>query len=117
MQRLHGDSRFRCASLPLDSVSKSFFFEISMLVELNVLGAVVRDVPMPARYGNETSTLSIRKILWQFPLALLKAAAAPPVETPFRSRFRPGRPLFGVGHTLDVVGNAVRRLEMALVHS
>jgi dolichol-phosphate mannosyltransferase len=59
--------------LPLDQLSKNFFFETSMLVELNVLGAVIRDVPIPARYGDEKSTLSIRKVLWHFPLALAKA--------------------------------------------
>ena len=59
--------------LPLDNLAERFFFETSVLVQLNVLGAVVRDVPIPARYGDETSTLSIRKVLWRFPPALLKA--------------------------------------------
>ena len=41
-----------------------------MLLELSLLRAVVRDVYIPARYGDETSNLSIVKTLRQFPVAL-----------------------------------------------
>ena len=43
-----------------------------MLLELSLLRAVVRDVYIPARYGDETSNLSIVKTLRQFPAALAK---------------------------------------------
>jgi glycosyltransferase involved in cell wall biosynthesis len=59
------------AQLPLDSLGRSFFFETSMLAQLYLLGAVVRDVPMPAKYGDEISHLSIRKVLGEFPRRLL----------------------------------------------
>lgn len=50
--------------LPLDKLSPRYFFESDMLFRLGVLRAVVRDVPMPARYGDEQSSLR----LWRVPL-------------------------------------------------
>ena len=55
------------AQLPLDKVHKSYFFETSMLGELYLIGAVIRDVPYPAVYGDEESNLSVRKTLFEFP--------------------------------------------------
>ena len=60
------------AQIPLNRVANSFFFETSMLANLYMVGAVIKDVSMPARYGNETSNLSIRKTLLEFPLKLLQ---------------------------------------------
>jgi glycosyltransferase involved in cell wall biosynthesis len=55
------------SQLPLRNVDESYFFETSMLSHLYVLGAVVKDVPMPARYAGETSSLSITRVMRQFP--------------------------------------------------
>jgi dolichol-phosphate mannosyltransferase len=60
------------AQLPLDRIDRSYFFETSMLAHLYLLGAVVKDVPMPARYMGEKSNLSIRRTLIEFPVKLLK---------------------------------------------
>mgnify|MGYP000402657635 FL=1 len=54
-------------ALPLDMISKRFFFESDMLFRLSILRAVVWDVPMEARYGNEKSNLSVLKALFEFP--------------------------------------------------
>jgi len=59
------------AQLPLEKIDRRYFFETSMLANLYLLGAVVMDIPLPARYGNETSNLSIRRALFEFPLKLL----------------------------------------------
>ncbi|MCX6071457.1 MAG: glycosyltransferase family 2 protein, partial [Chloroflexi bacterium] len=59
------------AKLPLDQLDPSYFFEISFLGHLYEQGAVVRDVETPARYGDETSSLSIAKVLIEFPPRLL----------------------------------------------
>lgn len=59
------------AQLPLDRLSKRFFFETSMLANLYLLDAFVLDVSIPARYGAEVSNLSIRRVLIEFPLKLL----------------------------------------------
>jgi glycosyltransferase involved in cell wall biosynthesis len=57
--------------LPLEQIDRGYFFETSMLANLYLLGALALDVPIPARYGNETSNLSIRRALLEFPFKLL----------------------------------------------
>lgn len=52
--------------LPFDKISQRFFFETDMLFRLNTLRAVVVDVPMEAKYGNEESNLKISKVVWEF---------------------------------------------------
>lgn len=47
-------------------IARGYFFENDMLVNLNVFNARVKDVPMAARYGNETSSLKIRHIIPTF---------------------------------------------------
>jgi dolichol-phosphate mannosyltransferase len=59
------------SKLPLDQLDPSYFFEISLLGHLYQQGAVVRDVETPARYGDETSSLSIGKVVIEFPPRLL----------------------------------------------
>lgn len=63
------------AQLPLNKIDRSYFFETSMLAHLYLLGAVVRDVPMPARYRGEVSNLSIHRTLLDFPFKLLRVFA------------------------------------------
>jgi glycosyltransferase involved in cell wall biosynthesis len=58
------------AQLPLNRIDPTFYFETSMLANLYLLGAVVKDVPMPARYHGEASNLSIRRVLFEFPIKL-----------------------------------------------
>ena len=52
--------------LPFDKISKRYFFESDMLFRLNILGAVVADVPMDAVYGDEESNLKVSKVLPEF---------------------------------------------------
>jgi glycosyltransferase involved in cell wall biosynthesis len=59
------------AHLPLDQIDRTYYFETSMLANLYLIGAVVKDVPMPARYQGEVSSLLIHRILFEFPLKLL----------------------------------------------
>jgi glycosyltransferase involved in cell wall biosynthesis len=58
------------AQLPLHNVDKTYFFETSMLANLYLIGAVVCDVPMPARYQGEVSNLLIHRIILEFPFKL-----------------------------------------------
>jgi len=55
------------SALPLSKIAKRYFFESDMLFRLNTVRAVVRDVPMKAVYGDEGSSLSIIKVLRDFP--------------------------------------------------
>ncbi len=52
--------------LPFNKISRRYFFESDMLFRLNILRAVVADVPMAAKYGNEVSGLKISKIIGEF---------------------------------------------------
>lgn len=54
------------AHLRMDSISSRYFFETDMLFRLNTLRAVVVDVPMDARYGDEVSGLRISRIVGEF---------------------------------------------------
>lgn len=47
-------------------VAKRFFFETDLLYHLGAMRAVVRDVPMPSRYGDEQSNIRIRAIAGSF---------------------------------------------------
>ena len=47
--------------LPFGKISRDYFFESDMLLRLNILGAVVADIPMKAVYGEEESGLRIRR--------------------------------------------------------
>lgn len=52
--------------LPFDRISKRYFFETDILFRLNTLRAVVVDIPMHARYGDEVSNLKISNIVGEF---------------------------------------------------
>lgn len=52
--------------LDTDRLSKRYFFETDILFRLNIIRAVVADVPMDAKYGDEESNLKISKILFEF---------------------------------------------------
>lgn len=52
--------------LPMEKISKRYFFETDMLFRLNTLRAVVVDVPMDARYGDEISGLKVRRVAFDF---------------------------------------------------
>lgn len=54
-------------------LDRRWFFETSMLIELNLLRAVVRDVQIAAKYGDESSSLSPVGALLRFPRKLLAA--------------------------------------------
>ena len=60
------------ARLPLDKVSQRYFFESDMLFRLNILRAVVLDIPMRASYGDEKSSLRVSRVLPEFFLKHLR---------------------------------------------
>ena len=52
--------------LDTSKIAPSYFFESDMLFRLNLVRAVVQDIPMQAKYGDEVSNLKIHKILLPF---------------------------------------------------
>ena len=59
-------------ALELPDLAKGFFFENDMLIHLNILNCRVKDVPLPAYYGNENSSLRVKRILVTFPFYLAR---------------------------------------------
>ena len=58
--------------LDLDKLSKRYFFESDMLINLNIENKVVRDISIPAKYGDEESNLDIKKVVIKFPPKIIK---------------------------------------------
>jgi len=58
--------------IPFEKVNRRYFFESDLLFRLGLVKAVVRDVPIQSRYGDEESNLSIWKTLASFPLLHLQ---------------------------------------------
>ena len=58
--------------IPLEKIDSRYFFESDMLFRLSTSRAVIQDIPMHARYGDEISSLSIWKVIFSFPLKYLK---------------------------------------------
>ena len=54
------------ATLPMDLISRRYFFETDMLFRLNTMRAVVVDIPMDTVYGDEQSHLKISEIFGEF---------------------------------------------------
>lgn len=59
------------ARLDRHRIARGYFFENDMLVNLNIQDARVKDVPMPARYGGEPSSLRVHRIVPVFTWLLL----------------------------------------------
>ena len=70
---LRGDV-LRC--LRLDALSDDYFFESSLLIELGKRGFRIKDLPLPARYGTEQSSMRLSRVLVTFPVKLLVGGIA-----------------------------------------
>lgn len=91
-------------SISQDAVDSRFFFENDMLVQLNIQNFRVRDIAIPARYGEEISHLRISKILLTFPPLLVRRLSYRIVQKYVLRDFSPialflllGLPLFAWG--------------------
>lgn len=58
--------------LDLERINKRYFFENDMLIHLNFFGFRVKDVAIPARYGEEKSGMNLLKVSSTFPFLLLR---------------------------------------------
>lgn len=63
-------SKSALEELEFETISRRYFFESDMLINLNIDNAVICDVCIPAKYGNEDSSMNIMKILFEFPMKL-----------------------------------------------
>ena len=60
------------AAVPWRSFADSYFFEISVLCELGLRRLPILELEMPTIYNGAPSSLSIPKVLWEFPPRLLR---------------------------------------------
>jgi glycosyltransferase involved in cell wall biosynthesis len=88
----------------LDRLGPGFFFEISLLCQANLAGAVVRDVAIPARYGGEPSALSLPRTILMFPPLLVRAFLRRLALQHFLRDFTPVALLLLTGGLISLVG-------------
>jgi len=53
--------------IPLEKLSNRYFFESDLLFRMGTIRVVVTDIPMIPKYEDETSSLNIFKVLFEFP--------------------------------------------------
>lgn len=58
--------------LEVEKITKRYFFENDILIQLNIHHYRVKDISMPAIYGEEKSSMKISLILLSFPVYLFK---------------------------------------------
>jgi glycosyltransferase involved in cell wall biosynthesis len=56
----------------LDRIARGYQFENDMLISLNIVGARLQDVPIPSRYGDQTSGIRLRRVVPAILRLLLK---------------------------------------------
>jgi dolichol-phosphate mannosyltransferase len=97
-------------------VSRRFFFETDLLYHLGTLRAVVRDVPMPARYADEVSNIRIGAIVGPFAVKHLRNFAQRVVGQYFIRDFNAASlelvfgllfSFFGVAYALSYFANRI----------
>lgn len=59
-------------SININRIDKGYFFETDMLIHLNLMNNVVKDVPISAIYKDEISNLRIGYVVLTFPLKIVK---------------------------------------------
>lgn len=100
--------------LPFEKISQRYFFETDMLFRLNTLGAVVFDIPIDAKYGDEVSNLKIANIVSEFLLKhirnfskrifynyYLRDMSLASIELPMGALLCISGSVFGVYHWVD----------------
>ena len=92
------------ALLVQERLSQRYFFETDMLARLYLLGAVVEELPHPARYGNESSSLKPLAILLPFLFRHLQTAFRRLFFTYFLRSFYPASLELLLGSILLITG-------------
>ena len=95
----------RIANLVLrERLSRRYFFETDLLARLYLLGAVVEELPHPARYGEESSSLQPLAVLIPFLLRHLRNIIRRLFYTYFLHSFYPASLELLLGGLLLIVG-------------
>ncbi|MCB0396432.1 MAG: glycosyltransferase family 2 protein [Flavobacteriales bacterium] len=95
------------SQLPLDKIADRYFFESDMLFRLSTVRAVVKDVPLAARYDDETSSLSVTKVLFSFPPKLFSRFLKRIFYNYFLRDFNVGSVELIIGMLLLLIGGGI----------
>jgi glycosyltransferase involved in cell wall biosynthesis len=95
------------AQLPLDKLDHGYFFESDVLFRLYTIRAVVRDVPMPARYAGEPTSLRIGRVAAVFPLKYARSTLKRIFYSYFLRDFNGGSLQLCLGALITLAGVAV----------
>ncbi len=90
--------------IDIGRLGPGYFFETSLLCEALLVGAVVRDVAMPARYGGTGSSLSLRWSSMAFPLLLARAGLRRIALQHFLRDFTPVALFLMAGGVVSIAG-------------
>lgn len=94
------------SKLPLSKLNERYYFESDMLFRLGLSRAVVLDVPMPPIYKGEQSSLSIVRVLLEFPFLSIQRFIKRIVYTYFLRDFHAASVEIVLGLVLLVFGFA-----------
>lgn len=97
--------------VPLHKIEERYFFESDMLFRLNIIRAVVKDIPMNACYGDEKSNLSIPKVAIKFPRMYLSRFVKRILYSYFYRDFNAGTIQILTGIFLIIVGGVYGALK------
>ncbi|MFC6955390.1 glycosyltransferase family 2 protein [Halorubellus litoreus] len=97
------------AAIDLTAVGDDHQYTNDVLVQLNVEGVRVEDVPMPAEYGDENSTISLTGFVPQTSFALLEGFCYRLKERHVARDFHPLSMFYGLG-VLTVLTGVVTKL-------
>jgi hypothetical protein len=93
------------ALLRLDKLDERFFFESDMLFRLNVMRAVVADIPLEAKYGDEFSNLNAARASLEFPAKYLSRFFKRIFYSYFLRDFSAGTVSLVIGGLLTLAGS------------
>ena len=96
--------RAALVALPLRKLDPGYFFESDMLFRLYTIRAVVRDVPMRARYADESSSLRVSRVLMEFPGKYLQRAVKRVFYAYFLRDFNAGSLQLALGALASAAG-------------
>jgi dolichol-phosphate mannosyltransferase len=57
--------------LSFSKIAHTYYFETSLLAQLYLIDAFIMDIPIPARYNNQSSNLHLHRVLLEFPYRLM----------------------------------------------
>lgn len=104
-------------SLDTRRISKRFFFESDMLLAVYLEEAVLAEVSHASRYGNETSNLSIWKVIFEFPIKHLRNLLRRLFITYFVRSWSPGTFLVTFGVTFSLLSLGLGAAELISANS